>query len=121
MQLRGIHFRPVCNAAGAQGFFGEGYPHHRWWKRLGLTFENCGFVAKTTTLLKRSGNMPLADDGITPREWKPKCIVVKPLAGVVLNSVGLSGPGAKALLDDGRWQDRDSEPLPVVHVRPGNG
>lgn len=109
MKLRGIHFRPVCNAAGAQGFFGEGYPYHRWWKLVGLTFKDCGLVAKTTTLHKRPGNMPLQDDGITPQEWQPKCIVVRPLKGVVLNSVGLSGPGAKTLLDDGRWQQRNSE------------
>lgn len=111
MQLQGIHFRPVCNAAGAQGFFGEGYPYHRWWKLLGLTFKNCGFVAKTTTLHARPGNMPLENDGITPKEWKPACIVVRPMKGVVLNSVGLSGPGAVALLADGRWQQRNSEPF----------
>lgn len=111
MNLRGIHFRPVFNAAGAQGFFGEGYPFHRWWKLLGLTYKGCGFVAKTTTLHKRPGNMPLKDDGITPQEWRPRCIVVKPFKGVVLNSVGLSGRGAKALLDDGRWQKRTGDPF----------
>ncbi len=107
MQLRGLSFRPVFNAAGAQGFFGEGYPYHRWWKLLGLTFRRCGFIAKTTTLHPRVGNMPLKGDGITPQEWKPQCVMVKPFAGVVLNAVGLSGPGAKALLDDGRWQQRN--------------
>ena len=104
MRLRNIDFRPVTNAAGGQGFFGEGYPYHRYWKLLGLTFENCGFVAKTTTLNQRPGNMPLKKDGITPQEWRPRCIVVKPLKGVVLNAVGLSGPGAPALLESGRWQ-----------------
>lgn len=112
MRLRGIHFRPVRNAAGAQGFFGEGYPFHRWWKFLGLTFKECGFIAKTTTLRKRPGNMPLKDrDGITPEEFKPTCIVVKPWKGVVLNAVGLSGPGARALLADGRWQQRADGPF----------
>src|SRR5687768_15371924 len=104
MRLRSIEFGPVFNAAGAQGFFGEGYPYHRWWKLMGLTFKGCGLVAKTTTLHQRPGNMPLQDDGITPQEWRPKCIVVRPLQGVVLNAVGLSGRGAKPLLDDGRWQ-----------------
>lgn len=111
MQLRGVHFRPVCSAAGAQGFFGEGYPFHRWWKLAGLTFKDCGFVAKTTTLPARPGNMPLGNAGITPSEWKPACIVVRPLKGVVLNAVGLSGPGATPLLRDGRWQQRNSEPF----------
>lgn len=111
MRLRGICFPSVFNAAGGQGFFGEGYPYHRWWKLLGLTFQDCGFVAKTTTLHKRPGNMPLQNDGITPQEWRPKCIVVRPFKGVVLNSVGLSGPGARALLDDGRWQQRTRNPF----------
>lgn len=111
MQLRGVHFRPVCNAAGAQGFFGEGYPYHRRWKLLGLTFANCGFVAKTTTLHARPGNMPLGNDGITPTEWKPACIIVKPIKGVVLNAVGLSGPGMATLSRNGRWQQRTSEPF----------
>jgi dihydroorotate dehydrogenase len=63
------------------------------------------FVAKTTTLSFREGNMPLEDDH-TPEELFPKCIVVKPFKGVVLNAVGLSGPGARVLLADGRWQKR---------------
>ena len=110
MRLRNIDFRPVCNAAGTLGFFGEGYSYHRWWKLLGLTFQNCGFVAKTTTLNQRAGNMPLKDD-LMPQEWRPKCIVVKFWKGIALNSVGLSGPGMKALLHDGRWQQRNSEPF----------
>ena len=46
--------------------------------------------------------MPL--NGIYPRERFPKCIVIKPLQGVVLNAVGLSGPGARALLDSGMYR-----------------
>ncbi|MEX1997466.1 MAG: hypothetical protein WEA04_02190 [Candidatus Andersenbacteria bacterium] len=120
MQLRGIRFRPVCNASGGHGFFGEGYPYHQWWKYAGLTFEHCDFIAKTTTLDARPGNMPLKHDGITPKEWKPACIVVRPFQGVVLNAVGLSGPGAAALLADGRWQQRNSEPffLSFMSVQP---
>jgi dihydroorotate dehydrogenase len=116
MRVGGIDFRPVENASGAQGFFGEGYPFHRYWKLAGLTFQNCGFVAKTTTMEERlspkegKGNMPLKKDGITPKEFRPKCIVVKFQKGVVLNSVGLSGPGAERLLQDGRWQKR-TEPF----------
>lgn len=53
----------------------------------------------------------MKEDGITPKEWKPKCIIVKPWTGVMLNAVGLSGPGAKALLRDGRWQERKGEPF----------
>jgi dihydroorotate dehydrogenase len=107
MRLRNIDFLPVYNAAGAQGFFGEGYPYHKYWRFLGLTYRHCGFVSKTTTLDPRPGNMPLQVDGITPRDWRPDCIVVKPWRGVVLNAVGLSGPGAVALLQTGRWQRRE--------------
>lgn len=106
MELRGVYFPPICNASGAQGFFGEGYPYHKYWKYAGLTFDGCGLVAKTTTLLERAGNMPRKEDDITPKEWMPKCIIVKPLAGVVLNAVNLSGPGAFSLFGNGGWQQR---------------
>lgn len=111
MRLRGINFRPVATAAGTQGFFGEGYWYHFLWKWLGMTFKQCGFIAKTTTLEMRAGNMPLQADGISPQHMWPRCIVVKPVKGVVLNAVGLSGPGAKVLLDDGRLQRRDGDPF----------
>ncbi len=109
MHLRGIDFGHVLDASGARGFFGEGYPHHRWLGPIGLDFTGSTFVAKTTTLYPRTGNMPLRGD-LSPRELLPKCIVVKPWKGIALNAVGLSGPGAKTLLDDGRWQRR-TEPF----------
>lgn len=120
MQLRGIAFRPVANAAGAQGFFGEGYWYHRYVKWIGLTFGSCCFVAKTTTLEARAGNMPLKGNSITPRELLPKCIVVRLRKGVVLNAVGLSGPGTPTLLSNGRWQRRtgDSFFLSFMSVQP---
>lgn len=105
MLLRGIDFGQVLDASGVRGFFGEGYSHHRWWKPLGLDFSGSTFVAKTTTVNARPGNMPLNGD-LSPKERFPKCVVVKPLHGVVLNAVGLSGPGAMALFKDGRWQRR---------------
>lgn len=104
MKLRGIDFGPITGASGVQGWFGEGYPYHRYLKRIGLSFDNMTLVAKTTTLHAREGNMALKEDGITPSRLVPKCIVVKPLAGAALNSIGLSGPGASALLASGRWQ-----------------
>ncbi len=107
MRLRGIEFGPVWDASGVRGFFGEGY----WYHRLipGLSFKGSTFVAKTTTLGPRKGHMPLRKD-FTPAERKPKCIAVKARQGAVLNAVGLSGPGAEALLLDGRWQER-TEPF----------
>lgn len=106
LTLRGVQFPRVFQMSGATGFFGEGYPFHHYAKMVGMNWADTVFVAKTTTLEGRGGNMPMQEDGITPKEWKPKCIVVKPFKGVTLNAVGLSGPGLVALLDKGQWQKR---------------
>ncbi|MFH1761783.1 MAG: hypothetical protein ABIA63_11850 [bacterium] len=106
MILRGINFGPALDAAGVEGFFGEGYFHHRFFRPFGLNFKGCTFVAKTTTLQARQGNMPMKKNGITPKETKPACIKVYFLKGMMLNAVGLSGPGAEALFNSGRWQKR---------------
>ena len=105
MILRGIRFPNVFSASGARGFFGEGYWYHNYLSRIGLDYKNCGFIAKTTTLLPSAGNMPLGSN-FEPQELFPQSIRVKPFKGAVLNSVGLSGPGAQALLHTGRWQAR---------------
>jgi dihydroorotate dehydrogenase len=88
----------VFTASGVRGFEGEGYWYHRFWEPFGLDFSGACFVAKTTTATPRIGNMPL-DAQFRPAQLIPKCIVVKPLQGVVLNSVGLSGPGADYLIE----------------------
>lgn len=118
MKLRGIDFGPVLCASGAMGFFGEGYRHHKLLRRLGLDFGGCTFVAKTTTLNGRAGNMPMREDGITPVELMPRCILPNfskakniPISirmflqGIMLNAVSLSGPGFEFLLETGRWQN----------------
>ncbi|NUM25877.1 MAG: hypothetical protein HUU49_04665 [Candidatus Buchananbacteria bacterium] len=113
MKLRQIRFGPVLGASGVHNFFGEGYPYHRWLKLalpLHFRFDGMTFVAKTTTLHKTEGNMPMRDDGVTPQEFHPRCIVVKPYHGVALNAVGLSGPGAADLFERGLWQAR-TEPF----------
>lgn len=105
--LKGIDFGPVWNASGIRGFFGEGYAYHKVFRSNGLNFTGSTFVAKTMTLEPRKGNMDLNDDGTLP--WwrvKPKCIVVKPVKGAVLNAVGLSNPGAEALFAQKKWQRR---------------
>lgn len=98
MIIRGLRFKNVFNASGARGFYGEGYWFHNVWRPLGLNYSNSTFVAKTTTLNARIGNMPMNPQTLKPRAMAPKCIVVKPLDGIVLNSVGLSGPGLMRLL-----------------------
>lgn len=105
--IRGIDFGAAWCASGARGWFGEGYWFHRFVP--GLNWEGSTFVAKTTTLEAREGNTPLKSDW-TPKGLLPKSIVVYPFAGAALNAVGLSGPGAQALLETGRWQAR-TEPF----------
>ncbi len=105
VKLGNVQFGTVLAASGVQGFFGEGYWFHPYLRPFGLDFSNVTFVAKTTTLQSRAGNMPLRDD-FTPRERMPRCIYVKPQAGIALNAVGLAGPGATALFKTGRWQAR---------------
>jgi dihydroorotate dehydrogenase len=105
--IRGINFGPVIGASGVQGFFGEGYPHHRKFKYIpGFSFRNMGFVAKTVTLSPRPGNMPLEQDGMTPKEKRPNCIRWNLRKGAVLNAVGLSNSGCEFYLAQGRWQAR---------------
>lgn len=102
--LGGTDYGSAWCSSGARNFFGEGWPHHRWLATLGLSpdFAGSTLVTKTTTVEPRAGNMPL--DGTSPREFRPRCVRVNFRRAAVLNAVGLSGPGAKALLDDGRWQ-----------------
>ena len=106
MKLRGLVFGNVFCTSGARGFFGEGYWFHRYARPFGLEYAGSTFIAKTTTLAPRKGNMPLAADGITPVDTRPSCIIAKPVQGFALNAVGLSGPGAAHLLGTKRWQLR---------------
>jgi dihydroorotate dehydrogenase len=112
LRLFGVNYGPVQCASGAMGWFGEGYWYHNWVP--GLDWAGCAFVSKTTTLERREGNMPFYDVEIVkqrkhhfrPQERFPKSVVTFPWKGAVLNSVGLSGPGAKALFETGQWQDK---------------
>jgi dihydroorotate dehydrogenase len=105
MILREIDFGPVLDASGVRNFQGEGYPHHKAFRFLGLSFEKTTLVAKTVTLKEREGNMPLKKDGVTPQDSKPDCIIVKPVKSVVLNAVGLSNFGAEFYFKQGLWQE----------------
>lgn len=101
-------FGPVWGASGVENFFGvdEGYPFHKWFGMIpGFDFRGMTFVAKSTTVEPRAGNMPL-DGNLMPVEWKPPCIRVNFSKAAVLNAVGLSGPGAEALFAADKWQKR---------------
>src|SRR5262245_20139817 len=91
MKFRGIDFGHVLDASGVRGWFGEGYPFHRWIP--GLSFEGSTFVAKTTTLQPRVRANLMSADGLTPRVWRQPYVKVNWRKGVVLNALGLPGPG----------------------------
>ena len=114
MELRGIDFGHVLDASGVRGWFGEGHPFHRWIP-FGLSFAGSTFVAKTTTLEPRDPNGALARDGLTTRVLRQPCVHVNWRRGVVLNALGLPGPGIEALLATGRWQRR-TEPFFLSHA-----
>ncbi len=113
MKLRGVEFGHVLCASGARGFHGEGYWFHTPWKPFGLQYKGSTFVAKTTTFEPRKGNMMLDEDS-QPFDLLPDCIVVKPAAGVVLNAVGLSGPGALMLMS--KWKKRKAPGQFIISV-----
>lgn len=101
---REVEFGHVGNAAGARNFFGQGYPFHRLASLAGLRFRGSTFVAKTAPLERRPGNMATTEDGMTPRDLFPDCIIALPRNAAALNAVGLTCPGLATLLADGRWQ-----------------
>ncbi len=100
MELRGITFAPVSCSSGGRNFTGRGWPHHALLKRVNLLdYGASTLVSKTVTLHPRPGNMPLRNDGLTPVDRNPDCVVIKFFKGVVLNAVGLSNHGAKWLIN----------------------
>lgn len=120
MKLMGVEYGNLWNSSGARGFFGDEdeYWYHKYWRVAGMNWNGYTFVAKTTTFLSRIGNMPL-DSHWRPSERCPRCIVVKPVKGVVLNAVGLSGPGLSRLLHTNKWQHR-TEPFVISYMPTGD-
>lgn len=106
MILHGTDFGSIWQASGATNFYGQGWWYHMLLKLTGQSFKGTTFVAKTTTLNPRAGNMPLKDDGVTPKEFFPKSIYVNRHTKAAVNAVSLSGPGLKILLDSGAWQQK---------------
>ncbi len=114
IELRGTRFSSCWDQSGLRNFDGHGYPYHQHLKKLfDVDFSLSTFVAKTSTWEPRlgkahgqAGNMALLDDGMTPSEFKPKCICITPrsfLHRAALNAVGLSGPGLEVLLEKEIW------------------
>src|SRR5680860_159424 len=121
MKLKEIEFPNVCAASGSLNFFGDGCWYHKWYKLIFPGFKklsDCTFIAKTTTLNLRKGNMALKEN-LQPRKLLPDCIKVYPLKGVILNAVGLSGPGAEILFKKGLWQ-KINKPFFISFMAVGN-
>lgn len=142
LKLGGTDYGSVFCAAGGRGPFGIGYWFHWICKFFGLVYENCGLITKTATFYGRlgtpeepGGNMPMKEDGVTPKEWFPRCILpnfgIKTLIfsfstfllsiwmllkGITLNAVGLSGKSFGDLLKTGNWQAM-TEPF-ILSVMP---
>lgn len=99
LTLRGVNYGATFCAVGARGFVGEGYPFHKLWCWFGMDWTGTAFAGKTMTLNYREGNMPLREDGMTPKEWFPKCIWASPWnGGEMINQVGLSNFGIEFYL-----------------------
>jgi len=96
-------------ASGTMGFFGEGYPYHKFiWPFVWIAKKLAMFVAKTVTVDEVPGNMPLRDDS-SPKQMRPDCIFIdfkRWLKGGMLNAVGLSNFGVEYYLKLGEWQKR---------------
>lgn len=106
IRLRGISYSSTFCAVGARGFAGEGYPFHKLWRFLGMTWEGTAFAGKTMTLEERVGFMPLKPDGVTPKDFFPRCIWGSLRnGGEMVNQVGLSNFGLKFYLRKGVFDD----------------
>lgn len=111
LTMRGVDYGSTFCAVGARGFAGEGYPYHRLWWFLGMSWKGTTLAGKTMTELYRNGqlengvpqgNMILKDDGMTPKEYFPKCIWGSLRhGGELVNQVGLSNFGLKFYLRQG--------------------
>lgn len=107
MSIRiGPHRIEAFIASGGMNFWGQGW----WWHLLLFFIRPFGFnakgacvIGKTTTLDPRKDNMPLTDN-YQPREFFPRCIIIKRGEDSVLNAVGLSGPGAAELFRHPGWK-----------------
>ncbi|MBI2459390.1 MAG: hypothetical protein HYV53_02450 [Parcubacteria group bacterium] len=112
LELRGVNFGShVFNTAGTRNFFGQGdkiggdWRQHKPLKAIpGYDWKGTVFISKTTTLPARPGNLALRYD-LQPKKFLPGCIYVDRRKGIALNDVGLSGPGAVALLNLNIWQN----------------
>lgn len=109
--LRGINFGSVHGASGVTGFFGgDEYPHHGLYRKLfkdKFNFGGMTEVAKTSTAYPHKGNTRLASDGYSIKRMFPRSVYfLLALFNIMLNAIGLSGPGLEFLLKQNKWQSK---------------
>lgn len=111
MKIRGIEFGNVICTSVASNFFGEAWPQIAWLHKMipgfGKAQDQTTLMTRTTTWSARDGikkgSMPL-DENYFPKELIPDCLIINWIHGWMLDATGLTGPGAKVLFEDGRWQ-----------------
>lgn len=108
-----VKFGPMFCAVGARGVCGEGFPFHRYWRCFGMDWRDTTLQGKTITMERVVGNMPLREDGVTPKEFRPACIYVDFLRSLMHNAVGFSNFGAPFYLSKGWWQ-QFSDPFVIT-------
>lgn len=103
--IHNIDFGPIWSMSGLLNFYGQGWPYHKLFKIFGVTFKGITLVSKTTTLLPRTGNMPLKKD-MMPFELIPRSVYINFFRKHVLNAVSLSGPGAEEILSSKELKEK---------------
>lgn len=106
MKIGNIDWGNVFAGAGTLNFSGQGWPHHKYYKLIpGFNFSGATMITKTVTLEPRvKSNLILDPETLMPVEKFPDCIKARFISGEVYNAVGLTGPGARALFESGKWQ-----------------
>lgn len=106
MKLKGTVFNNVLLEAGALNSLGEGWPFHRYYKHIsGFSFDGATFISKTITTYENTKHVKmkkkLQDIRFFPSHIKT-CLV----KGLIFDAIDLAGPGAGALIKEGKWQKR---------------
>ena len=107
MKIRGITFENVF-IDSARGFAGEGFPHHKWFRLVfgsQFGFDGSTDIGKTMTPENVLGQLPLEEDGMTPKEIFPRCIRIYPLSGHAINNVRHSNRGLEFYLGRQIWRE----------------
>ncbi|MHA1988308.1 MAG: HisA/HisF-related TIM barrel protein [Promethearchaeota archaeon] len=105
MKLRNVEYGSVFCGSGLMGYYGEGYKYHKLFKMIpGFNFNGLTFVAKTIT--------------VKPHKGYGK-IVIKPIKGAILNSIGVHNPGIFEILKARQWQCR-SKPFMISFISISN-